>query len=51
MSLVNNMEHSDIVFVLDDGYQSKIYAHKSLVLFRTIEIELQNEKSNGHSLG
>jgi len=50
-NLVNNQEHADIVFVLDDGLHSKVYAHKSLVLFRTIEIELQNDQLDaGYSI-
>ena len=41
--MVNNEENSDIAFQLGPNSFSKIYAHRSLVLFRAIERETQQE--------
>ena len=42
-SLVNQRESADIVFVLDTPTQSKIYAHKALILFRLVQREFAME--------
>ena len=38
---MNSQENADLVFFLGNSTHSPIYAHKALLLFRTIERELQ----------
>jgi hypothetical protein len=37
---VNNEENYDLVFILDNPSRSQIFAHKALVLYRSMEKEL-----------
>jgi hypothetical protein len=36
LSLVNNQDGADIIFLLNDSQRSKIYSHRALILFRLI---------------
>ena len=39
--LVDNGDHADIAFVLDNSLKQKIPAHKALILYRQMEKEMK----------
>ena len=48
--LINCSDNSDVVFQLDNAMKSTVYAHKSLILFRSIERELLIDGNEDHQI-